>query len=249
MNCKSCGTALKDKGSGVYYCPACFNEYTLDDFEGITKANVISGGVPSGAEIFEKNVNGVLEIVALFNGYGSNGSGYLISERGLAITNTHVVTGKEYEVCKNLTVRIAGEKVSAKVLAIGDDKGGSGDGVDLALIALERVPKYAKVLKFGDFDRVKSGDDVYVIGNSLGDGTCITKGIVSDKLRQFMGKTYLMTDCPINGGNSGGPIFNKYGEVIGTMVASRLNRGAMVEGMNYAIPLPIVNLFIKEVLK
>ena len=117
----------------------------------------------------------------------------------------------------------------------------------LALVLLERGPQNAFVLDFEDFKNVKTGEEVFVIGNSLDDGSCITRGIVSDRLRGIArdeSKKYLMTDCAINPGNSGGPIFNRKGNVIGVMVASRLKDGADAKGMNYAIPADVTQAFI-----
>ena len=73
-------------------------------------------------------------------------------------------------------------------------------GVDLALLKLSKMPFRAKVLEFEDFSNVRIGEPVFVIGNSLGYGTCITSGIVSDKERNVNGKMLLMTDCAVNGG-------------------------------------------------
>lgn len=81
-----------------------------------------------------------------------------------------------------------------------------------------------------------------MIGNSLGGGTCITSGIVSDRRRTLEGKARLMTDCAVNRGNSGGPVFNEAGEVVGTIVAVT----TAAEGMNYAIPADVVLAYIKS---
>ncbi|MDD6846029.1 MAG: trypsin-like peptidase domain-containing protein, partial [bacterium] len=144
-----------------------------------------------------------------------------------------------------LFIKVAGEEVEASIIALGDRHHGLGDGVDLALIKLERVPYEARALRIGDFENVKIGQRVYVIGNSLGQGTCITSGIVSDKEREMEGKNLLMTDCAINGGNSGGPIFNADGEVIGAIVSSI----PTAKGMNFAIPSKTVLAFIKAIEK
>jgi serine protease Do len=118
---------------------------------------------------------------------------------------------------------------------------GHGDGVDLALIKLSRVPQGAVRVTFENFNRVRNGERVFAIGNSLGFGTCITSGIVSDRSRVVDGETLLMTDCAVNSGNSGGPIFNEEGRVIGAIVSGI--SGA--EGMNFAIPASTVVDFLK----
>ncbi len=137
---------------------------------------------------------------------------------------------------------MAGQEMSARIIALGDNQGGHGSGVDLALLELEHVPFNAKVIQLANFENVKIGENVYVIGNSMGYGTCITGGIVSDKKRNVNGKMLMMTDCAINGGNSGGPIFNESGVAIGVIVSSIRD----AEGMNFAIPLDTTISFIKE---
>lgn len=196
----------------------------------------------SGADIYEKNINGVLEITWTQGTSMFSGSGFLISRDGYCITNAHVVTSEDGRSCGTVNVKMAGEKVSAKVLVLGDKNHGLGRGVDLALIKLDRVPRGAKPLEFEDFGNVRIGESVYVIGNSLGYGTCITSGIVSDKERNVSGKSLLMTDCAVNAGNSGGSIFNQKGRVIGAIVSGITS----AEGMNFAIPSATIRAFLQE---
>lgn len=199
-----------------------------------------------GVDVFEKNIKGILEITSQSNTGTFAGSGYLIDRNGYAITNAHVVTDNA-RPCHTVIVKICGQRIGARIVALGDDKGGHGSGVDLALLKLDSVPYDASPIVIGDFNKVRIGEQVYVVGNSLGDGTCITSGIVSDKRRQLAGHTLMMTDCAINGGNSGGPIFNADGIAIGTIVSSRIQRdGSATEGMNYAIPADIVLDFISK---
>ena len=116
-------------------------------------------------------------------------------------------------------------------------------GVDLAVIKLSRVPAGAKVVQFENCDNVRIGESVFVIGNSFGHGTCITAGTVSDRLRNVNGKMLMMTDCAINGGNSGGPIFNEKGLVIAAVVSGITS----AEGMNFAIPSSTILRFLQNV--
>ena len=232
MKCRLCKTPAEE-GASYASAPAA------------PAAGAASGG-GSGVNVFDKNIGGILELTCRSYRGVSAGSGLLIDREGYAITNTHVVTDDAVP-CSDITVKIAGQTVSAKIIALGDDRGGHGSGVDLALIKLASVPYNATPIVIGNFDDVKIGEQVYVIGNSLGDGTCITSGIVSDKRRQLSGHTLMMTDCAINGGNSGGPIFNASGIAIGVIVSSRINRdGSATEGMNYAIPADIVLDFIRR---
>ena len=199
-----------------------------------------------GTSVFEDNVNAVLEITwNPTRNTQTSGSGFLISKNGYALTNAHVVTDDSGKITKEVNVRIAGASVKATVIRLGDDKRGAGSGVDLALIKLNCVPAGARAATLADFTKVRIGEQVFVIGNSLGDGTCITAGIVSDKERKVNGHTLLMTDCAINGGNSGGPIFNAMGDAIGVICSSRIKAdGTATEGMNYAVPINIAIDFL-----
>ncbi len=193
-----------------------------------------------GVDVFESNINGVLEIQWSDDMYIHSGSGLLITQDGYALTNTHVVSHESGASCKRVTVRLCGEAVGASVICLGDDRHGNGNGDDLAIIKLDSVPKDAHILRFDNFENVRIGERVFVIGNSLGYGTCMTNGIVSDKKRDVNGKMLMMTDCAVNGGNSGGPIFNDRGLVIGVIVSGISD----AEGMNFAIPADTVMGFL-----
>ncbi len=245
--CKSCGGRMTLYGN-TYHCPYCQNTFDAGTFQKTTGTAAVSsaGGAKSshgdgGVDVFEENIDGVLEIVWHDAKYKHSGSGFLISEDGYAITNTHVVSHEDGASCQTVSVRIKDQETTATVVVLGDNKHGSGNGIDLALIKVANLPAGVKVMKFEDFEHVKNGQKVYVIGNSLGYGTCITSGIVSDRLRNVNGDELLMTDCAVNGGNSGGPIFNESGNVIGAIVSGITG----AEGMNFAIPSSDVMDFIK----
>ena len=254
MNCTNCGGMMVSKGNGRFKCKYCGNEMVDSSFVAPTpppasaprnvSAPVTQSIAHSGSDVFEKNIRGVAEITCTYAGSRSAGSGFLVDRNGLLLTNTHVVTNESngYAPCRNITVRLAGEVVGATVLALGDDRGGHGSGDDLALLRLDRVPSGATVVGIADFADVRIGEAVYVIGNSLGEGTCITAGIVSDKSRQVEGHTLLMTDCASNPGNSGGPIFNEQGLAIGAIVAGIPS----AKGMNYAVPANTILRFLRS---
>lgn len=248
MKCKFCGASINESGEGIITCPYCGGEFEGEK-EVVTAKR--SSGVRhrknEGVSVFDSNINSVLEIIwnpTMFTKV--SGSGLLVDEHGYALTNAHVVSTDDGKPTPKMQVKIAGESVTASVVCLGDNKAGHGNGVDLALIKLSRVPTKAKPVTFANFDTVRIGEQVFVIGNSLGDGTCITAGIISDKQRTIGGHTVLMTDCAINGGNSGGPIFNADGRVIGVICSSRIQQdGSATEGMNYAVPINIASDFLE----
>ena len=244
--CMTCGGYMVLMND-TYYCPYCENLYTAGTLQKTVRTSVGASAAgnskrneQSGVNVFDENIDGVLEIYWEDGQYKYSGSGFIVNSDGYAITNTHVVTHEDGTGCSRVNVRIKGVETSADVIVLGDNKHGLGSGIDLALIRLAKVPGGAKALRFADFNMVKNGQKVYVIGNSLGYGTCITSGIVSDRLRTVDGDKLLMTDCAINGGNSGGPMFNEDGAVIGVIVSGI--DGA--EGMNFAIPSSDVLNFI-----
>lgn len=264
--CKMCGGDCTSLGGGRYECSCCGNVFSEDDFISIQDKAVIeaakvkaaeeararvaveqaraqAASADAGVELFEKVVGGVLEIICNDGSAAWCGSGYLLTKDGYAITNAHVVLNQKGGFPAQCKVRIAGETVSASVLATGTrDSKQFVTPLDLALIKLSRVPSSAVTVKFADFTKVRTGQRMFIIGNSLGDGTCITNGIVSDKCRDGL----MMHDCAQNGGNSGGPAFNAKGCVIGTNVGGRLNNGSRAEGMNYSIPSDATINFIEK---
>lgn len=240
-SCKMCGGSCFSIGNGRYKCDCCGSIFSEDDFKQKSAQSVkiteTTKDSELGADIFERSVNGVMEITMACG----RASGYLISASGYALTNSHAVALENGKSCGQCTVKIAGEAISAKVVAMGtEDNSKHCSNLDLALLKLTRVPQKATPLKFGDYKKVRTGERIFVIGNSLGYGTCITSGIVSDKNRGGQ----LMYDCPTNPGNSGGPVFNSDGLVIGTHVAGLSPDGVKVQGMNFAIPCSAVLEFL-----
>ena len=255
MKCVYCGAEAVAVDESKFSCPYCGGTFETEKKKEepstpkreARRPSVVMPRKNEGATVFETNVDSVLEITWNPTPYTmTSGSGLLIDRDGYALTNAHVVTDENGNPAREVKVKVAGVNVKASVIRLGDKQSGRGSGVDLALIKLSKVPEKAKNVVFADFEQVRIGEQVFVIGNSLGDGTCITAGIVSDKQRKINGHTVLMTDCAINGGNSGGPIFDAEGNVIGVICSSRVQEdGSATEGMNYAIPINIAKDFVE----
>jgi serine protease Do len=157
----------------------------------------------------------------------SLGSGFVIDPSGLVVTNNHVIEGAD-EIIINFT---DGTKLKvAKIL-------GHDPKTDLALLKVE-PKKPLKAVSFGDSTKMRVGDWVMAIGNPFGLGGSVTVGIISATKRDINAGPYddfLQTDAAINRGNSGGPLFNMDGEVIGVNTAIISPTGGSI-GIGFAVP-------------
>ena len=239
MKCLNCGGDLDFTSDGKYRCPFCRKVFSKLEIENVPTRQNLKYGDDKGINVFDKNINGIAEITA----DNSLGSGFLIDkDEGLIITNAHVVL-KNSKPASKVTVKIVNQNINADILVYAEsDIDDPQRGVDLALLKLKTVPYEAVELKLENFDNVRTGEKIYIIGNSEGEGTCITSGIVSDKLRPANRQMLMMTDCPTNPGNSGGPVFNEKGKVIGVHVAGKRES----KGMAYEIPSSTVAKFLKD---
>ena len=168
----------------------------------------------------------------------SLGSGFVIDPSGYIVTNNHVISGAE-----EITVRFHDDtELKAKLI-------GSDDKTDLALLKVE-PPKPLASLNWGDSDVLRIGDWVLAIGNPFGLGGTVTAGIVSARNRVLDQGNYddfIQTDASINRGNSGGPLFNMNGEVIGvnTLIYSNNSGGSV--GIGFAIPSAMAKNVIAQI--
>ena len=156
----------------------------------------------------------------------SLGSGFIIDPSGYIVTNNHVIDGAD-EISVTLT-----DKTTLKAKLVGKD-----ERVDLALLKVES-DKPLKAVSFGDSDVERVGDWVLAIGNPFGLGGSVTAGIVSARgrdIRQGPYDDFIQTDASINRGNSGGPLFNMNGEVIGINTAIYSPSGGSV-GIGFSVP-------------
>lgn len=271
MNCKFCGAPAEEVKPGEFHCNYCNNSFTVETEESKHTSGAAHGKIPrgswkvkapesvagekinssrtlSGEEIYEQAIKSVVEIYA--SNPGSNNqscaSGFVVSEEGFVITNAHAVIDEGGRVCRDIKVKSQQGIFNAAVVAIGKPADCVHNNVDLCLLYAAGLSS-VKPDNFANMENVKNGQRVYLIGNSLGMGSCITSGIISDKARAMPGLnyTYIMTDVAANHGNSGGPLYNDAGEVIGVLVAGIDH----AEGMNYAIPVNIVDSFMQYILK
>jgi len=156
----------------------------------------------------------------------SLGSGFVIDASGILVTNNHVIEGAD-EITANFN---DGSKLKAKVV-------GRDEKTDLAVLQVEAT-KPLTAIKFGDSEVLRVGDWVMAIGNPFGLGGTVTVGIVSARNRDINSGPYdnfIQTDAAINRGNSGGPLFNMEGEVIGINTAIISPTGGSI-GIGFAIP-------------
>ena len=153
------------------------------------------------------------------------GSGFIIDEKGIVITNNHVIQDAE-----DIVVRVGGDK-EYKATIIGADPLS-----DIAVLQIDSKEKFIPV-KFGNSDKARIGDWVIAIGNPFGLGGTVTAGIISARNRSIglsRYEDYIQTDASINSGNSGGPLFDMNGDVIGINTAI-LGKGGSI-GIGFSIP-------------
>jgi len=156
----------------------------------------------------------------------SLGSGFVIDPSGIIVTNNHVIAGAD-----EVTVTLQ-DNTTLKAKVLGTD-----DRMDLAVLKVTPA-KPLPALKFGDSDKERVGDWVMAIGNPYGLGGTVTAGIVSAAGRDINQGPYddfIQTDAAINRGNSGGPLFNMAGEVIGINSAIYSPSGGSI-GLGFSIP-------------
>ena len=167
------------------------------------------------------------------------GSGFIIDPKGVIITNNHVIEGAE-EIIVNLP---DGTRLKATLR-------GRDPKTDLAVLVV-KPEKPLPYVVFGDSDRIEVGDWVLAIGNPFGLGGTVTLGIVSARNRDINAGPYddfIQTDAAINKGNSGGPLFNMKGEVVGVNSAILSPSGGSV-GIGFSIPSNLARKVVDQLIK
>jgi Do/DeqQ family serine protease len=173
----------------------------------------------------------------------SLGSGFLLDASGVVLTNNHVVAGAD-----EVMVRLSDDRqLAARVI-------GSDPATDVAVVKIDQPPPNLPPVTLGDSDRVRVGDYVLAIGNPLGLGQTVTMGIVSAKNRAVGEKLgeldpryqdFIQTDAAINQGNSGGPLFNFAGQVIG--INSAIINPGVAMNVGFAIPINLARQIADQI--
>lgn len=242
--------------------------YTVTDVSGVVEDAMPSVVAITSTTFVESSNNDIYDFY-FGNGYGngnsgkqkqeqvSAGSGFIVDQNNnelLIVTNNHVVEGAD-----KLAIQFYGQK--NKETVSGTIKG-TNDKLDVAIVAVDmskipaKIKSGIKKATLGDSNQVKVGNGAIAIGNALGFGQSVTSGVISavDRTVEIDSKkmTLIQTDAPINGGNSGGALLNKNGEVIGINVAkysSDSSTSGSIEGMGFAIPISSVKSEISKLEK
>jgi len=209
----------------------------------IGEPNIPSGGSLSLQEIYTQNIDSVVSISCVQSGGSSSGTGVILTEDGLIVTNAHVV-----EHAGTITVLLTkGDQFQARLVGMDEIS-------DLAVLRIDAGS--LSPAQFGDSSTLRIGDAVVAIGDPLGvefRGT-YTNGIISgiDRDVESGGRTMtlIQTNAALNSGNSGGPLINCYGQVIGinTMKIGAFTDKAGVEGLGFAIPSTTVKEVVDQLI-
>ncbi|HEV8686272.1 MAG TPA: trypsin-like peptidase domain-containing protein [Gaiellaceae bacterium] len=211
-----------------------------------TVAKPLVSGAFDPAKIYAARANGVVTIYAFFGSENdaqsvAQGSGFVVSRDGLVLTNSHVVTnageGEPLASAKAVYVQFHdGDRVTGRIV-------GYDPFTDVAVVRLNPKDHRLRPVPLGDSARVVVGEPVAAIGTPFGNETSLAVGVISATHRSIDSLTSIynvvdaiQTDAPINRGNSGGPLFDARGRVIGINAQIRSDTGAN-EGVGFAIPI------------
>jgi S1-C subfamily serine protease len=215
------------------------------------------------SEIYEKRASGVVTIYALFGNEGraeplstAQGSGFVVSDDGYVLTNSHVITtagetdpADTPEAASSVYVQFRdGERVAAEIVGwdLYDDVG---------LLKVDPADHAVSPVPLGDSSTVVVGEPVAAIGSPFGQESSLSVGVVSATERSIGSLTSsynlvdaIQTDAPINRGNSGGPMFNARGEVIGINAQIRSESGT-AEGVGFAVPIDAAERSMEQLIQ
>ena len=184
--------------------------------------------------IFKSSVGKILEIQSSFSDHTCSGTGFII-DGGYVLTNAHVINDKQQGLSDHITANFYAQSVKLNLNVISYDV-----EEDIALLKLEQDSHFPGL--YITPIPVETGDTVYAIGNTKGQGICILGGMISDSNRKIGDKSFIMFSAGTFHGNSGGPILNTRGEVAGIVTLGDID----VPNMNYAIPYFRIVNFLKK---
>ena len=226
--CRNCGNEDMVIKDDKLYCPCCGQSFDLVKKEE-KEIHVDDASTNRVDKMFKR----VVSIQALVDTTIKVGTAFFISSK-YAITNAHIlfndesmaseIVGKNYEGTKTYHFEVIDYDVD----------------LDIALLESKDVSAFHFCTLS---ELVRNGEEVFAIGNSKGEGLCIVNGLVSDKNRIIDGIEYIMSSVLVTNGNSGGPLFNEHGFVIGMITMSRPDASMM----NYALPSKAINLYLSRV--
>jgi putative serine protease PepD len=240
---------VTDAGSGRSAPVATATAPSVPGSSGGTRREVASTA-PTSTQVYQQDSPGVVSIKAVTSQGEDSGSGIVLNEQGLILTNDHVIAG-----ASAITVSSNGSASTARSATLVGEEANS----DLALIRVDPSGLGLKALKFVTSSSVSVGDSVYAIGSPYGLNESLTRGIVSALGREISAPDgakisgAIQTDAALNPGNSGGPLLNVYGEAIG--VNSQIASDAASvggsqpgsTGVGFAIPSDTVARAIKAI--
>lgn len=217
---------IKPHTSGIF---STIPRYIGEDTAEMTLQS-LGGKTLKPSEIYQKVSPAVVTVLGAHRNSQSCGTGVIFSENGFVLTNAHVI-----ENCESAVVLLAnGRSCTATLVGCDGDE-------DLAVLKISADEPFPTV-SFGDSDELMVGEPAYAIGNPLGVdliGT-FTSGMISGLSREVEvgggSLRLLQTDTALNNGNSGGPLINQYGQVIGINTAKMQSDFSNVEGIGFAIP-------------
>jgi 2-alkenal reductase len=244
---------LDDGGTQTVVAPAVRLEDDSVDTPPLAPSRPLPGGAFDPARIYAQRSAGVVTIHADFGGSEGQGSGFVVSADGLVLTNAHVITtaGESSNVSPADAVYVEfndGDTVQASIV-------GWDVFADVGVLRVETSQHRLQPLPLGDSARVVVGEPVAAIGSPFGAENSLSVGVISATRRSISALTSAYTivdaiqiDAPINRGNSGGPLFDARGRVVGINAQIRSASGVN-EGVGFAVPINAAKRSLRQLLE